>query len=276
MTILVDMRVLLQPVRWVGEVALGTLSTIGGVGLLITGAGKSAKRGLVTGRGRKLGWSNLWAQMVRVGVKAIGIVSLVVFCIGAILTLQIAPILEDFGVVEEVARIIGIAMTRELGPLVGAIVLTGYAGAAIAAELGTMEVSEEIEAMRTHAIDPVRFLVLPRVVATTVMTTCLAVVADVMGIVGGMLVGRYVLGLSIQRYIGDTLLAITLLDFGTGLVKAAVFGAIISGLACYMGLSVRGGAMGVGRNTTLTVVYTIVALIFVDLLFTATFFFLGV
>ncbi|MEM8873494.1 MAG: ABC transporter permease [Planctomycetota bacterium] len=270
------MRVLLQPVRWVGEVALGTLSTIGGVGLLITGAGKSAKRGLVTGRGRKLGWSNLWAQMVRVGVKAIGIVSLVVFCIGAILTLQIAPILEDFGVVEEVARIIGIAMTRELGPLVGAIVLTGYAGAAIAAELGTMEVSEEIEAMRTHAIDPVRFLVLPRVVATTVMTTCLAVVADVMGIVGGMLVGRYVLGLSIQRYIGDTLLAITLLDFGTGLVKAAVFGAIISGLACYMGLSVRGGAMGVGRNTTLTVVYTIVALIFVDLLFTATFFFLGV
>jgi phospholipid/cholesterol/gamma-HCH transport system permease protein len=267
---------LLQPIRFVGEVTLGTLGTIGGVGLMIRDGFLQFVPGLIRGRGRRLGWANLWAQMVRVGVRAIPIVSLVVFCIGAILSLQMAPILADFGAVEEVARIIGIAMARELGPLVGAIVLTGYAGAAIAAEIGTMTVSEEIEALETHAISPVRFLVLPRVVATTVMTTCLAVVATLMGMAGGLIVSWGVLGISPWLYLANTIDSITMLDFLTGLFKAAVFGAIISGLACYLGLTVTGGAMGVGRATTRTVVLTIVALITVDLLFTAVFYVLGV
>src|SRR5213078_3962952 len=141
---------------------------------------------LFSKRGRRLGWSNLWAQMVRVGVKSIPIVSLVLFCIGAILALQMAPILRTFGVLDRVADIISLAIFRELGPLVAAIVLTGFAGASIAAEMGTMVVSEEIEALEAHAINPIRFLVVPRVLATAVMMVCLAVVADLVGMSGGM------------------------------------------------------------------------------------------
>ena len=270
------MNLLLEPLRIVGGIALGALQVTGGVGMLLRDAVRQVPRGLVSGRGRRLGWRNVWGQMVRVGVRAVPIVALVVFVVGAILALQMAPILRDFGALEQTATIIGIAMFRELGPLVGAIVLTGYAGAAIAAEIGTMTVSEEIEAMETHAIDPVRFLVMPRVLATTIMTVCLAVVADLMGVLGGALVSKFVLGLDLSLYYHVTRESVTLLDFLTGLVKAAVFGSIISGLACHLGLTVRGGAMGVGRNTTRTVVMTIVALIFVDLLFTTVFYAIGV
>src|SRR5206468_1769448 len=124
------------------------------------------------------------------GVNSIPIVSLVVFCIGAILAFQMAPILKDYGVLERVADIISTAMFRELGPLVAAIVLTGFAGASIAAEIGTMVVSEEIEALEAQAIAPVRFLVVPRVIATTIMMICLAVVADLVGSAGGLIVAR--------------------------------------------------------------------------------------
>jgi phospholipid/cholesterol/gamma-HCH transport system permease protein len=213
--------------------------------------------------------------MVRVGVRSIPIISLVVFCIGAILALQMAPILEDYGALSQVADIIGIAMFRELGPLVAAIVLTGFAGASIAAELGTMVVSEEVEALEASAIPPIRFLVVPRVLATTVMMVCLAVVADLVGTAGGMLVSRFFLGIGFLQYAERTFSIVKLQDFLTGLVKAGVFGTLISGLACYLGLSVTGGAQGVGNATTKTVVYTIVALITVDLMFTAVFYYLG-
>src|SRR5204863_2733733 len=119
---------------------------------------------------------------------------LVVYCIGAILALQMAPILRDYGAVDKVADIIGVAMFRELGPLVAAVVLTGFAGASIAAELGTMVVSEEIEALEAQAINPIRFLVLPRVLATTVMMVCVAVVANLTGVAGGMTVAGTFLG----------------------------------------------------------------------------------
>src|SRR6266404_5314690 len=137
---------------------------------------------LLSKRGRRLGWQNLWAQMDRVGVQSVPIVGLVLFCIGAILALQMAPILRDYGKIDSVADVISVAIFRELGPLVSAIVLTGFAGASIAAEMGTMVVSEEIEAMEAQAIQPIRFLVLPRVLATAVMMVCVAVVADLTGV----------------------------------------------------------------------------------------------
>lgn len=248
---------------------------IGGVGLLLLETARLSRMALLAGQSRRMGWGNLWAQMDRVGVRSIPIVALVLGCIGAILALQTAPILRDFGQLPRVADLIAIAVTRELGPLVAAVVLTGFAGAAIAAELGTMVVGEEVEALEAHAINPVRFLVVPRVVATTVMTVCLAVVADVAGILGGLLVGQLVLGIDVDTYLQRTLDMIRVRDFVTGLVKAGVFGAMIAGIACRLGLSVTGGALGVGSATTRTVVYTIVALIAVDLLFTAAFYFLG-
>ena len=269
------LNLVFSPLTSLGRRAITTLEFIGGVGYLLRDTGLLVRDALFNKRGRRLGWTNLWAQMVRVGVNSIPIVCLVVFCIGAILALQIAPILRDYGAQPQVADIISIAMFRELGPLVAAIVLTGFAGASIAAELGTMVVSEEIEALESEAISPVRFLVVPRVLATTVMMVCLAVVADLMGVFGGMATGRLFIGLGFHQYLQHTFDAIKVRDFITGLVKSCVFGSLISSFACYLGLGVTGGAEGVGSATTRTVVLTIVALIVVDLMFTAVFYHLG-
>jgi phospholipid/cholesterol/gamma-HCH transport system permease protein len=252
------------------------LATIGGVGYLLLDASRQIHRALFAKRGRRMGWRNLWAQMDRVGVRSVPIVSLVLFCIGAILALQMAPVLRGFGVIEMTADVISVAIFRELGPLVSAVVLTGFAGASIAAELGTMVVSEEIEALEAHAVDPIRFLVVPRVVATIVMMVCIAMIGNLMGVLGGLAVGRFLLGIGTSQYLTHTFSTILhLRDFLTGLIKAGVFGAIISALACYLGLQVTGGAQGVGVATTRTVVFTIVALIFVDLLFTGVFYAIG-
>ncbi len=270
------MNLLLRPIAIVSNAVIAVLEFIGGIGLLLGDSLAQAPRALVHRRSRRLGWHNVWAQMVRVGVRSVPIVSLVLLCIGSILSLQMAPVLKDFGALDRVADIISVAVFRELGPLVSAVVLTGFAGASIAAELGTMVVSEEIEAMQAAAINPVRFLVLPRVVATTVMMICVAVTGDVMGIAGGWLVAVGLLGITTSQYFTHTFNTILeMQDFITGLTKAGVFGALISGMACYLGLRVTGGAQGVGVATTRTVVYTIVALITVDLLFTSTFYALG-
>ena len=138
-----------------------------------------------------------------------------------------------------------------------------------------MVVSEEIEALEAEAISPIRFLVVPRVIATTIMMVCLAVVADVVGVGGGLAVSRIFLDVGITQYTYRTFEVVKMQDFITGLIKAGVFGSLISGLACYLGLGVTGGAQGVGVATTRTVVLTIVALILVDLMFTAVFYSLG-
>ncbi len=267
--------IMLSPITTLGRIAVGTVEFIGGLGLLFRDAVRMVHPALLSGRGRRLGWQNLWSQMVRVGVNSIGIVSLVVFCIGAILSLQMEPILRQYGAVDKIADIIGVAMFRELGPLVAAITLTGFAGASIAAELGTMKVSEELEALEAQAISPVRFLVVPRVIATTVMMVCLAIVGDLMGALGGLVVSSCFFGISPELYVNTTFAAIVMKDFIGGLVKSAVFGATLSTIACRLGMGVEGGAEGVGVATTKTVVYTIVALTFIDLGFTTFFYFVG-
>src|SRR5918994_393708 len=184
------MELLTRPITALGRFLIWWLEFLGGLGYLLGDTALAVYGALFGTRGRRLGWQNLWAQMVRVGVRSIPIISLVIFCIGAILAFQMAPILEDYGALAQVADIIGIAMFRELGPLVSAIVLTGFAGASIAAEIGTMVVSEEIEALEAGAISPIRFLVVPRVLATTVMMVCVAVVGDLTGVFGGLFVGK--------------------------------------------------------------------------------------
>ena len=264
----------LRPVEALGRAAIDTTQFVGGVAVLGYRTAKSTRH-IVTSKKRSYELGRLAEQMVRVGVRSIPIVCLVLFCIGAILSLQIAPILADYGAVDQLSFVIGVSMFRELGPLIGAVVLTGYAGASIAAEIGTMVVGEEIEALEASAIHPVRFLVVPRVVATTVMMVCLAVVADLMGLAGGAATASLAAGLSPRAFVSDAFDSITLTDFLTGLIKAGFFGAIISGLACHLGLQVKGGAEGVGDATTRTVVLTIVALILVDLAFTTFFYTFG-
>src|SRR5690349_16438952 len=202
------MTTYLRPVAALGARLASFLEFLGGLGYLLLDTATIVPRGLMAKRGRRLAWANLWAQMVRVGVLSIPIVMLVLFCIGSILALQMAPVLKEFGALSQTANVISIAVFRELGPLVSAIVLTGFAGASIAAEIGTMVVSEEIEALEAEAISPVRFLVLPRVVATIVMMTCVAVVGDLTGILGGLTVANQFLGISTTQYIHRTFEAV--------------------------------------------------------------------
>lgn len=259
------------PFHRIGAAALGTFRYVGGMGYLLADTLRWSTVGIFS-RKVRFGSGALFTQMVRVGVRSLSIIVLVLIFIGIILALQMAPVLDLYGQKELVANVIGIAIFRELGPLLTAIVLTGFAGASIAAELGTMVVAEEIEALRAHALNPIRFLVVPRVVATMVMTVCLAVVADVVGVFGGWLTSVGILGIQSSVYYSNTISALFARDFLTGLVKAGVFGTIISLIACFEGLRVVGGAEGVGRATTRTVVWSIFALILADCIFTVIFF----
>ena len=213
-------------------------------------------------------------QMVRVGVRSIGIVCLVHLFMGVILALQLyRPLEEPWRQADKIANIIGVAGFRMLGPILTAVLLSGFAGASIAAELGTMVVAEEIEALEAHALNPVRFLVVPRVLATTVMMLALTVVADWMIAAGGYLVSRLVLGDRVWVGYWDRVQSqLRYRDFFSGLIMGGVFGLQISLISCYLGLKVRGGAEGVGRATTLTVVYSIVSIIVAACLFTMIFY----
>ena len=215
------------------------------------------------------------AQIIRLGVRSIFIVSLVCGAVGFILALQMAPPLENLGQIELVPNIIGIAILREIGPLIAAIVLIGFAGASITAEIGTMVVGEEIDALEVHALNPFRLLVAPRVLATTVSMTSLAVIADTIAVGAGAVVGVSILNIPLSTYITNTLQQVGPIDFVTGLVKAGVFGLLIGLIACSNGLRVTGGASGVGEATTQTVVQSLLAIIFADLVFTSIFYAVG-
>ncbi|MCH7814842.1 MAG: ABC transporter permease, partial [Planctomycetes bacterium] len=192
--------------------------------------------------------------------------------VGVILTLQMAPTLQSYGQLEQVAGVVGIAIVRELGPLITAIVLSGFAGASIAAEIGAMVESEEIKALRAHALNPYHFLVVPRFLATVISLVGLVVVADVVGVCGGFVTAWGVLDVPASTYLELTRDSLGYKDYLTGLFKSGVFGVLIAMIACYEGLNVRGGAAGVGRATTATVVKSIVALTTVDAVFTAIFY----
>jgi phospholipid/cholesterol/gamma-HCH transport system permease protein len=259
--------------RW-GELWLNVFDLIGGTYFLIQDVGMWIARAIF-GRQVRFGRTALVTQLVRVGARATGIVMLVCACVGLILALQMEPQLAAYGQSELIANIVGVSITRELGPLIAAIVLTGFAGAAIAAELGTMVVGEEIEALEAHALNPIRFLVVPRVLATTAGLVLLTIIGDITAIFAGGFMSVMFLGVPYELYKTNTLNAVVLQDFLTGLAKAGVFGLILSALACYHGLGVTGGAAGVGRATTSTVVQAVVAVIIADLLFTAVFYSIG-
>lgn len=255
----------------VGNRVLGTLSHVGDLLLLFVNALAWFAKGAAD-RKSKRGSSALVVQIVRVGVRSIFIVSLVSGCVGLILALQLAPPLDGFGQRDLIANIVGVAVLRELGPLIGAIVLTGFAGASIAAEIGTMVVSEEVEALEAHALNPIRFLVVPRVFATIVSMSALGVIASMVSIMASLTVSVLVLDIPVSTYIDNTLNQAKLVDFVTGTMKATVFGALIGIIACGNGLKVTGGAAGVGNATTSTVVQSVVAIVIADLVFTAIFY----
>ena len=250
-------------------------SMLGGMSLLFTETACIVFKGLFV-PGQKIGRDALIFQMVRVGVRAIPIVILIQLAIGMILPLQMFPKLDEFGQSEQIATINAIAGFRELGPLMTAIVLCGFAGASIAAELGSMVTAEEIEALQASALNPIRFLVVPRLLATVIMTVMLTVIADVVMVASGMFTAVK-LGIDPHRYFQLTTEAVNIAGFITGLSKAAVFGLLIGLIACFLGLSVKPwqGSEGVGHATTNTVVYSMVAIIATDAVFTMIFYSYG-
>ncbi|UYV12787.1 MAG: ABC transporter permease [Phycisphaera sp.] len=258
----------------VGAVVVQTLDHVGDMLTLLKQAFVWLARSVFDPRIR-MGSSAINTQIIRVGVRSIAIICLVSAAVGLILSLQMAPPLGELGQKDKLANIIGVAVLRELGPLISAIVLTGYAGAAITAELGTMVVGEEIEALEAHALNPVRFLVVPRVFATCTCMGALGVFASLVSIAASIGVSILVIDLPFVVYWENLLFQVKLVDFFTGVAKSLVFGLLIGVIACSNGLRVTGGAAGVGAATTRTVVESVVAVVIADLVFTAIFYALG-
>lgn len=216
-------------------------------------------------------WADLTRLLEKAGANSVPIVVVINLLVGLILGLQSAMQMERFGVGIYVADLVGKSVVRELGPLMTAIIVTGRSGAAYAAHLGTMTVSEEISALRAMGIDPLRYLVIPRAVTLALMLPLLVLVGNFVGLLGGLVVGVGYLDLTAVAYILRTQASLDLWDIGGGLIKAGVFGVAIALIACERGLSTRGGAEGVGASTTSAVVSSLFMLVCLDAFFTIIF-----
>jgi len=197
---------------------------------------------------------NLVKQMEMVGVNSLTVVTITATFTGMVLALQSYTGFRRFGAETLVGTVVALSMTRELGPVLTALMVAGRAGSFMAAELGTMRVTEQIDALGTMAVNPVQFLVAPRILAGIVMLPTLTVLADVLGMIGGYLVGVELLGINSATYVRRTFDYLELEDIYNGLIKATFFGLVLSLIGCYKGYHAEGGAEGVGRATTSSVV----------------------
>ncbi len=223
-------------------------------------------------RGKKIRWRSVIEQGVRVGWDSIPIVAVISFFVGLILAMQAAYQLKPFGATIYVANLVAVSLTRELGPILTAIIIAGRFGSSIAAEIGTMKVAEEIDALRTMGLNPINFLVVPRFLALLIMLPALTLIADFLGILGAYLFSISALDIASIRFINQTSNALVMRDLITGLIKTGVFAVIIASIGCYEGFIVEGGAEGVGRSTTNSVVASIFMIITADVVFTALFY----
>ena len=214
------------------------------------------------------------AQFDQIGVRSISIVAITSLFIGMVLALQTAYSLSDFGGSLFIGKVVSLSLIRELGPVLMALMVGGRVGAGIAAELGTMKVTEQIDALRALATNPVRKLVVPRVLATTVMMPLLTLLADFIGIIGGLIIAVGSLHLSSNFYIRSVIETVKYNDLASGVGKTFFFGFAIGLIACFNGLRTSGGADGVGRSTTATVVTASITVLILDFFLTKLFLFL--
>jgi len=258
--------------QWVAEVGGVTERSVAYVGGLAEIFGRSLRLLVVSPlkRGRML--ERAVHEAMAAGVGAVPIISLITFFVGVIIALQGAYQLQRIGAMQLVASLVAISITRELGPLVTAIVVIGRSGSAFAAQIGTMRVTEELDALKTMALDPVGFLVVPKFVAMAVMMPCLTIWSDLMGMLGGALFGVLGGGYTFGGYLIATRDALLRRDIASGIVKSLVFGIVITAVGCREGFSTGAGAEEVGRSTTSAVVISILLVILIDLLFTALFY----
>jgi len=224
-------------------------------------------------RGRFYRIGAVFSQMVRIGVQAIPMAALTALTIGAVLAMQSLDGLKSLGAESRVPELVSLSLFKELAPMLMAVIMIGRSGSAVSAELGTMRVSEEIEALEVMGIHPVSYLVVPRFLAMMVMMPVLSIFGIYMGLLGGWIICEGALGMGTSFYINQALDSVMLEDLNAALIKSAVFGFLIVTIACNTGLHVRGGAEGVGKATTASVVYSLLAVFVANAILTALIFF---
>ncbi|MGB2598860.1 MAG: ABC transporter permease [Candidatus Omnitrophota bacterium] len=217
-------------------------------------------------------WQTL-DQMNKIGVASLPIVLLISLFTGMVLALQSAYQMQKVAAEMYIASLVALSVTRELGPVLTALIVAGRCGASITAEVGTMKVTEQIDALETLSANPVRYLVVPRFLALIIMVPLLTVYADIFGIIGGYLIGVGKLDISHFMYIKMTFDPLQVKDVVTGLIKSISFAVIICVISCYEGMKTAGGAEGVGKATTSSVVRSFILIIVADCFFTALFYF---
>jgi len=254
-----------NPLAVVGRIFLAFLATIGRIAMF---TGKSVVAVVMP----PFYWRLCLQQMMTIGYFSLPVVGMTALFTGAVLALQIYLGSARFGAESAVPNIVVVGLTRELGPVLAGLMLGGRVGAAIAAELGTMKVTEQLDALITLQTNPFRYLVVPRIMAATITTPILVLIADIIGVMGGYLVGIHQLGFNSAVYLKNTYDFVEPMDVASGLVKAAVFGFLIALMGCYHGFNSKGGAQGVGKATTDAVVSSLILILIANYLVTAAFF----
>ena len=224
---------------------------------------------------RLIRWRDVWLIMEKAGVDALPIVALISFLVGLIMAFQAAIPMRYFGAEIYVANLIGLSVLRELGPLMTAIILAGRSGSAFAAELGTMKINEEIDALTTMGLDPVPFLVVPRVLAALFITPLLTLFANLFGLAGGSIV-LLSLGYPMVAYVRQVQMAVSWVDLSGGLFKSLIFGLIVAAIGCLHGLRTEFGPSAVGNAATRAVVSAIILIVVSDGIFSVLFYYLGI
>ena len=224
-------------------------------------------------KGKKIRFKASVSEMVKTGYHSVPIVAVISFFVGVILALQAAYQLRRFGALIYVANLVGVSITRELGPILTAIIVAGRSGSAFAAEIGSMKAAEEIDALISMGINPVRFLIVPKLIALMVMLPSLTLFSDAIGLLGGFLLSVTALEIHPYNYFQQTINALLIKDLLTGLTKAWAFSVVITMVGAYEGFKVEGGAEEVGRRTTASVVSSIFLVIVFDFIFTTLFYY---
>jgi phospholipid/cholesterol/gamma-HCH transport system permease protein len=258
----------------IGSGVIDQLAYVGGLTTQLCSSLSALPR-LIPFVGRRNRWRSALRQMSTIGVNALPMVAVVAACGGSILAIQSASELSHFGAMQLVIDIVVIAFTRELGPLVTAIVVSGRSGSAFSAEIGTMVVTEEIDALRTMAIDPIELVLAPKYLAAMIVVPCLNIMSNLFGILAGAVFMYLSQNMSFQIYMRDVANAVRLQDIFVGLLKSLVFATIIVHVGCMEGFRVKGGPEAVGKSATSAVVKSTLLVIFADLFLTAIFYMLG-
>src|SRR5262249_50214961 len=259
-------------VESVGRRTLNLFDYVGGLTIQL-GAGLRALATALPFTGNRYRWKASIRQMMEIGVQALPMVGLMAVCTGFILAMQGASELRRFGALRYVIDLVAVGFTRELGPLLTAIAVSGRSGSAFAAEIGIMKVTEELDSLRVMALEPIEFVLAPKYLAALISIPCLTVISNVFGIIAGGLFMFFSTRLAPLLYFHYVMESIVLRDVITGLIKSVVFATIIAHVGCLEGFRVRGGPDSVGRSTTSAVVKSTFLVIVADAVFTAIFYF---